>query len=68
VDWLVIHEFARTAEDIVWRRTKLGLRMTAQQIDDLTRYLERPETRALWAMREIAGGTGDAASVPPVQS
>jgi glycerol-3-phosphate dehydrogenase len=68
VDWLVIHEFARTAEDIVWRRTKLGLRMTAQQIDDLTRYLERPETRALWAMREMAGGTGDAASVPPVQS
>jgi hypothetical protein len=42
--------------------------MTAQQIDDLTRYLERPETRALWAARDMAGGTGDAASVPRLQS
>ncbi len=32
VDWLVTREFARTAEDIVWRRSKLGLRMTAEQI------------------------------------
>ncbi|SEN73379.1 homodimeric glycerol 3-phosphate dehydrogenase (quinone) [Loktanella fryxellensis] len=26
VDWLMTHEFARTAEDILWRRSKLGLR------------------------------------------
>ncbi|MEM9971034.1 MAG: glycerol-3-phosphate dehydrogenase, partial [Pseudomonadota bacterium] len=32
VDWLVRHEYARTAEDIVWRRSKLGLRMTPEQI------------------------------------
>ena len=25
VDWLVAHEWARTAEDVLWRRTKLGL-------------------------------------------
>ncbi|MBS1301732.1 glycerol-3-phosphate dehydrogenase [Loktanella sp. SALINAS62] len=25
VDWLMTHEFARTAEDILWRRSKLGL-------------------------------------------
>ncbi|TQS70904.1 glycerol-3-phosphate dehydrogenase [Rhodobacteraceae bacterium] len=25
VNWLMTHEFARTAEDIVWRRSKLGL-------------------------------------------
>ncbi|WP_425597365.1 glycerol-3-phosphate dehydrogenase [Sulfitobacter geojensis] len=30
--WLVEKEFARRAEDIVWRRSKLGLRMTAQEI------------------------------------
>ena len=32
VDWLVEKEYARAAEDIVWRRSKLGLRMTAEQI------------------------------------
>ena len=30
--WLREKEFARTADDIVWRRTKLGLRMTAEEI------------------------------------
>jgi len=39
VRWLVTHEFARTAEDIVWRRTKLGLRMTAEQIAALDAFL-----------------------------
>ena len=28
VDWLMQHEFARTAEDVVWRRNKLGLRLS----------------------------------------
>ena len=35
VNWLVENEFARTAEDIVWRRSKLGLRLTANEIDVL---------------------------------
>jgi glycerol-3-phosphate dehydrogenase len=39
VDWLVRHEFARTAEDILWRRTKLGLRVTATETDALSRHL-----------------------------
>ena len=30
--YLAAHEWARTAEDVVWRRTKLGLRLTAGQI------------------------------------
>ncbi len=30
--YLVRHEWARTAEDVVWRRSKLGLRMTAAEI------------------------------------
>ena len=30
--YLVNHEWARSAEDVVWRRTKLGLRMTAEEI------------------------------------
>lgn len=39
VEWLRRHEFARTAEDIIWRRTRLGLRMTSEQVDDLRAYL-----------------------------
>ncbi len=30
VEWLMEHEFARTAEDVLWRRTKLGLRLTQE--------------------------------------
>ena len=30
--WLVAHEFAHTAEDVLWRRTKLGLRLDAAQV------------------------------------
>jgi len=29
--WLIKHEWARTAEDVLWRRTKLGLRLTDAQ-------------------------------------
>ena len=39
VRYLREHEFARTADDILWRRTKLGLRMTAQEQEGLRRYL-----------------------------
>ncbi|CAA9517310.1 MAG: Aerobic glycerol-3-phosphate dehydrogenase [uncultured Sphingomonadaceae bacterium] len=41
VDYLVGHEWARTSEDILWRRSKLGLHLepgSAAAIDD---YLER---------------------------
>ena len=32
-------EYARTAEDIVWRRSKLGLRLTADQIATIDGYM-----------------------------
>jgi len=38
---LVENEFARTAEDIVWRRSKLGLRLTPQEIDVLDAWLAK---------------------------
>ena len=40
VGWLMTHEFARTAEDVVWRRNKLGLRMTADQIAALDDWMQ----------------------------
>ena len=39
VDWLVTHEWARTADDIIWRRTKLGLDLSEAQVARLTAYL-----------------------------
>ena len=32
IHWLIDQEWARTAEDVVWRRSKLGLRLTGDQI------------------------------------
>jgi glycerol-3-phosphate dehydrogenase len=39
VDWLVREEWARTAEDILWRRTKLGLRLSPTEAKGLEAYL-----------------------------
>ena len=39
VRWLMTHEFARAAADVVWRRTKLGLRMTADEIAALDAFM-----------------------------
>ena len=40
VRWLLEKEFAYDAVDIVWRRTKCGLRMEAAQVDALQAWLE----------------------------
>lgn len=40
VRWLVTREWACTAEDILWRRTKLGLRLTKNEATDLQSFLE----------------------------
>jgi len=39
VDYLVANEWARTADDILWRRTKLGLRVSADEVKALEAYL-----------------------------
>ncbi|MBY0343328.1 MAG: glycerol-3-phosphate dehydrogenase [Sphingomonadales bacterium] len=39
VDHLVVNEWARTADDILWRRTKLGLHFTPEQTARLAAYL-----------------------------
>lgn len=39
VDYLVTHEWARTTDDILWRRTKRGLVLSDAQVDDLSGYL-----------------------------
>ena len=39
VRWLMTREYAREADDVVWRRSKLGLRMDQQQIAALAKYM-----------------------------
>ncbi|WP_149142526.1 glycerol-3-phosphate dehydrogenase [Gemmobacter caeruleus] len=39
VDWLISREFARGAEDVVWRRSKLGLRLTPGQVARIAAYM-----------------------------
>ena len=41
VDYLVGHEFAQTSADIVWRRSKLGLRLSKEDVGKLDDYLEK---------------------------
>jgi glycerol-3-phosphate dehydrogenase len=55
VKYLMAHEWARTAEDIVWRRSKLGLRLTPPEIAALDDWIstQRAAPRSLLAK---AGG------------
>ena len=47
LDYLVDHEWARAGDDVLWRRTKCGLRMSAAERDAVGRYvLARAEERA----------------------
>jgi glycerol-3-phosphate dehydrogenase len=39
VEYLIEHEWAKTSEDILWRRTKLGLFFTPTDIEKLERAL-----------------------------
>ena len=39
VGYLMEQEWATSAEDIVWRRSKLGLHMSASDIDSLQQYI-----------------------------
>jgi glycerol-3-phosphate dehydrogenase len=39
VDYLVEHEWATTAEDVLWRRTKCGLHMTPAERDAVSHYI-----------------------------
>ncbi len=41
IDYLLQHEWATSAEDVLWRRTKAGLGMTGAQRNAVTAYVER---------------------------
>jgi len=39
VRYLMTHEWARTADDVLWRRSKLGLRLTGVEKEALARFM-----------------------------
>lgn len=44
VDYLVNDEWAVTADDILWRRSKLGLEFNQSEVDALQQYLDKTTT------------------------
>jgi glycerol-3-phosphate dehydrogenase len=46
VDYLVAQEWAESAEDILWRRTKLGLRFTADEAAALQAYVAQATSKS----------------------
>jgi len=41
VDWFMAHEWAQTAEDVLWRRTKCGLSLSMTQQHAVAVYMEQ---------------------------
>jgi glycerol-3-phosphate dehydrogenase len=56
VDYLIHFEWAQTVEDVLWRRTKHGLRLNDEQKRALSQYIEGKvaSLQELSEMREIA--------------
>jgi glycerol-3-phosphate dehydrogenase len=44
IDYFVEHEWALSAEDVLWRRTKAGLYLSAAQREVVERYMEKSVT------------------------
>ncbi len=55
VRWLMAHEFARAAADVVWRRTKLGLRLSGDQIAALDGFMAEELAKARGATETVIG-------------
>ncbi len=47
VDYLMGHELVKTAEDLLWRRTKLGLYLTQEQQQAVTQYISTKQTETI---------------------
>lgn len=51
VDHLIGEEWARSAEDILWRRTKLGLRLSQQQQTQLAAFVAKALARSIQTLQ-----------------
>ena len=41
IDWAIANEWVRCAEDFLWRRSKMGLRLNKSQADALDNYIKK---------------------------
>lgn len=57
VRYLMTNEWAVTAEDVVWRRSKLGLRLTPAEIAALDDWMAAHRASAARPLREAGGRT-----------
>ena len=53
VDYLIEHEWAQTADDILWRRSKKGLEFSKEEVESLKGYLTRTVTRSNSAAMKV---------------
>ncbi|MBF9033945.1 glycerol-3-phosphate dehydrogenase [Rhodobacterales bacterium HKCCE2091] len=56
VAWLMDREYARTAEDVVWRRSKLGLRLDEGQVARLDAWMQARRRELPGAARQEMAG------------
>ena len=61
VDWLMAHEWAQTADDVLWRRSKLGIRFSPDEAARLDQWMRRK-------LQSAAATRQDPLSSPPPQS
>jgi glycerol-3-phosphate dehydrogenase len=45
VAWMIAEEWATTAEDVLWRRSKLGLRFSPGEIAELDAWMSEQRER-----------------------
>jgi glycerol-3-phosphate dehydrogenase len=57
VRYLMSSEWASTAEDVVWRRSKLGLRLSPAEIAALDDWMKAHRTRPEFPLVEAGGRT-----------
>ncbi len=60
VDYLCRREWAQTTDDILWRRTKLGLRFSSAQVDTLQAYLDQLDQAATVISNTVSDAASDA--------
>lgn len=56
VDYLTTQEWAQSADDVVWRRSKLGLQMSAAEIAVLDAWMKASDASA--SPREVGRQRG----------
>jgi glycerol-3-phosphate dehydrogenase len=57
VRYLMANEWARTADDVVWRRSKLGLRLSAAEVAALDAWMIDHRTQADRPLQEAGRRT-----------